>query len=210
MKLNRLFYLLAIMLCFSYATSCSEDNDDNLPVQQAFLNESNYSYEGDMQRQYLNVQIADVQIEIDSLQAIIDNGQGSAETEADLEEALLTKSLLTDQLERIRPRPIGGVPLPPPPPPCPTTGTCMPINLDYIVCDIDVATLNVYIYNNQEILVGSTENSELQPVPGFEAETQFQNIDLNPDYTGDVFIVVNKTDTEGIETSYQINGYIRP
>ncbi|KFB00510.1 hypothetical protein IA57_08495 [Mangrovimonas yunxiaonensis] len=208
MKSTKSFYLTILVSCF-IMLSC-DDNVNEVPNTENILTEENYIYESSMYKQYLNTEISYIEEEIATLQAIIDNNEGNEETQANLEAAQEELIVLNSIIATLKPMPIGGVPIPPPPPPCPTImSTCIPIDVNYIVCDSNYTSLTVNVFSNAEVLLGSTTNSALAPLPNFGAETSYQPLTLEQGYVGDAFIEIIKVNTEGVTTAYQVQAYIR-
>ncbi|WP_461532900.1 hypothetical protein [Sinomicrobium sp.] len=202
------FYLFAVLCCALFTLSCSDDDKNNKGSD--LLTTENYAYEGDIYKQYLTEALIDVEKEINALQDIIDNNQGNAQVEEDLEAALEQQSAMNAELEGIAD--LAGIiirvfPIPRPPNPCKETGSCFTPNLKYIVFSDKLRSLEVKIYDEDGQLLAITDKEELSPLPGVN-ELQYQKIELDKEYTGPITLDITRIDTQNKVTNYQTQGNI--
>jgi hypothetical protein len=196
------FLILLILSVFIY--SCDEDDNDNSEV---VLTESNYIYEGDIYKQFLTDEITVVEEEIVILQDIIDNGQGDNQTQIDLGIALQQREELNTKLSDIVDLvSFGIIPFPPLPQPCPQISTCFPIDINFIATLESTTALQINIFDDQNQLIASS-NPTLIPLPNHIGEVKYQNI-LVLQYTGEISIEVEKTDSLGNTIVYETRGFI--
>ncbi len=211
MKHFNLFYFLILLSSLTLITSCEDEDDTNTTNPEVVLTESNYIYESNMYKQYLEDQQESLQIEIDYLQGIIDNNQGTQETIDQLNAAQEQYASNEEVIGLLPSFPIGGVPIPPPPPPC-SVATCIPIDeFSFFVCDAIIEELQITIYTSPEEQLISTGNTELQILPNSDEQTKYLTLSLSElGYTGSVLVQVNKTTVSGEQMSYTVEGYLRP
>jgi hypothetical protein len=194
-------YVTLLLIAF-IAFACNNDDDNN---DESFLTANNYISENNFYSFYLESEISLLQVEIDSLQAVIDDMQGDATTQTNLDNANQEQGLLNADYANLvlKGNPI---PLPPPPPPCPDSNTCFPIDALYLITLNTNNSLEINIFDEQNVLLGSTDNVQLSPLPGFNSEFSYQSILLNQ-YSGPVTIMVEKLDAQNNPIMYSIAGY---
>lgn len=198
-------HYIALLLLAFLSFSCDNDDDNNNDNDIEFLTANNYISENNFYSFHLESEISLLQVEIDSLQAVIDNNQGDATTQTNLDNANQEQSLLNTEFANlvVKGNPI---PLPPPPPPCPNSYTCFPIDALYLVTLSTNSNLEVTIYDDQNVLLGSTADLQLNALPGYNSDFNYQSIQLSP-YTGPVTISVEKLDVQNNLIIYSIPGY---
>ena len=195
---------LIVLLLSVFIFACEEDDNQN---NEVVLTNSNYIYEGDIYKQYLNDELTAVEEEIIILQDIIDNGQGDNQTQIDLNAAQQERNNLIENINSIIDLvSFGVIPPLPPPSPCPQIATCYPIDINFIATIESTTALQVNIYDDQNQLIASS-NPNLMPLPNHVGQVKYQNI-LVLQYVGEVSIEVEKTDNLDNTIVYETRGYI--
>lgn len=194
--------LLLTLLIGTTLVSCNhffDHSDDDNPNPDINLTATNNLYEGDLYKLYLVAEIESTQTEFDSLQAVIDNNQGTQET-IQLRDAaaaelvnLNTMSIIQDAAEasaQVVPR----VPVPRPVPPLPcTSGACIPNVLEHITITPDIRSLFIEFKNPQTLeVIASATIDQFSPLPQYNNLVSAVPINFNG-YTGSVLITVERT-----------------
>ncbi len=204
-KTLALFILLFTNLSFF---SCNDDD-----TSQTKLTNENNLYEGDLYSWYLDDEIIKTQTNINTLQDIIENKQGTQETQMQLDEAIAyleTLNLSADTQEKTaitinrvprRPRPI-------PPTPC-ISGTCYPIpalDLIHLTITSDIENISVIIRDAQTqtiVTSVSTNENQFAQIDEFNSLVSAAKLNLNG-YVGLANIEVTRISNNNASTSYNM------
>lgn len=193
--------LIAVTLLM--LTSCIKNyiNDHPHNDDKVVFTETNYAYEPELYKQYLQIELKIAVERRDFLQGVIANGQG---TKKDIEE----RDALNERIEYLNPElesalsNIENLVLAKPIP-CPeSTGfdLCYP-NLDKLVFPRNREILGFIVLTENQEEIHNINKSEQLGVPGLENFATYQNIDLEG-YKGKLNFVVTRKDLNGEEITY--------
>lgn len=193
------------LLCFTNL-SC-EDKDDNVIVNEEPLTSTNYIYEGDLRKFYLQTEIAYLENQIEIWNAVTPNDPDYQNAQEEI--FLAIAEIETNKLE------ITGIANPSaifvikPPilPPVPVPSPCNCLNVYNTARNIvllpNTENISITIMSNtDESLIASTNSDvKLQTIPNTGNKGKYQPfIPEKPNFTGEAFIIV-----ETNNHSYTIN-----
>ena len=203
----KLFKFIIPLFSFIFIFISCKSDDDNTSPNELNITEENTLFEGHWYSIYLDNEVDEVEVEIDSLQAIIDD-QGtqteqstldaydSANTRrAELKLELAAQNNINTDLS-ISNLAIGKVF--PPLPPC----LCAPVGTDYYIVNDAVKKLKITFIDANEELIGSFNS--LSPIPDSAGGLQYSSVNLFG-YVGLMTMQVEKEDSNGQTISYEIN-----
>lgn len=196
--------ILLLCLPLLLYVACHEDDDgDN---GQVVLTDDNFIYEGDLHTFYLERRLDTVQLVIDSLQTVIDNNQGDAKTQLELDHATQQKDTIVDGIAsipegsfylKVRPRPKG---------PCDPVVTCfpLPMNLEYLIL---VAQMDreVTILNAQNQIIGKSP-TKAAPLLGYIDQFSYKSMNILQGQAND--LVTIKVADLSTNTSYEVQAFL--
>lgn len=193
--MNKKLQLSALFLSVLFI-ACGNDDDNN--ENKITLTENNYFYEGELYSQYLTIEIEELDETIAELEDIIENQQGDEDTQAQLDEAIQLRANIKAEVADIVSIKVGGII--PPMPPCPV-GNCIPLpDLQYILTPQNVKSLQVELFTEDDVLIGSSNSSLYAFAPDDDFKYQEMNI-LDNSYDGLITIKIKRT-IGNIETTY--------
>ncbi len=206
-KYYKIKFIIPLFIFTYIFTSCSKDDDNNSKIDELNITEENTLFEGHWYAIHLNNELDEVQIEIDSLQTIIDDfgvqtpqstldafDQATTE-QSELNVELTAQNSLNTNLSSNNAA-IGKIF--PPIPPC----LCAPVGTDYFMVTGAVKKLKVTFLNANGALIGSFDS--LDPIPDYTDNLQYSTINLYK-YTGLMTMLVEKEGANGETISYQVN-----
>ena len=161
--------LALIALLFFNCDSGSNSSDDD------FLNGRNYVSENNLFITYLTSEIEEVQIEIDSLQMVIDEMSGDAVTVLNLNAAIAER----DNLESTRDRAflIGNPVALETSESCPEILTCITAEALYFVTPNASFDFDILILNDQSDIISDTSGMPINDLPGVN-DFKYQEINM--------------------------------
>jgi len=184
-------------------TSCIKNYINEHPNndEKVVFTETNYAYEPELYKQYLQIELDGAVERRDFLQEVIDIGQG---TKKDIEE----RDTLNERIEYLNlelESAVGNIEnlVLAKPIPCPeSTGfdLCYP-NLDKLVFPRNREILGLLVLTENQEEVHNIKESEQLGVPGLENFATYQNIDLEG-YNGKLNFIVTRKDLNGDEITY--------
>lgn len=151
--------LLVALLSLS-VVSCIKDHYGHPDDKDLVLTESNYFYSDDFKTTFYEIEVEKLNDEIKELDAIIDAGQGTEETQEKLDTAKANRLALSNELIEIaglreavyRRRP-------PLPGPCPKNGNCDWPGIQYIAIPTGLEFYELVIFDANGGFLGSTQGS---------------------------------------------------
>ena len=178
----------ALLLVSFLIFNCSSDSGGGDDI----LNGRNYISENDFCIYYLSAEIEIYQTEIDSLQLVIDNMMGDAETTELLDQATTDRDELVAEREQIY---LSGNPVPinTPPDSCPEVLTCFTSDAIYMVTANFFSELDIIIYDEDFNTLADTYEEPLDDLPGVN-DYKYKPIAITP-HTGPVILSVSKLNT---------------
>lgn len=205
---SKIFKFIIPILAFIFIfTSCNGD-DDNNDNNGLDLNSENTIFEGHWYAIYLSNELEEVGVEIDSLQAIIDDFgvqtpqstldafDEANDTQADLNTDLTAQNAVNANLlgngDKSIIKDLGPIP------PC----LCAPVGTENFVVTNEIESIKVTFLDNSGGLIGSFES--LNPVPDSEDNLKVVPVNLFGQ-TESVSMKVEKKDSNGKNTTYQVD-----
>jgi hypothetical protein len=186
-------FLILIMLS-TLIFSC--ESDDN----EIRFSKDNSLYIGTLYKIYLTDELESIAQTITTLQAIIDNNQGTPEIEQQLAEAIQEQDNLNVNFNSIV-----GFDILPPLPPCPgQNNECLlPPGFNYVIDTAGAIFYEINIFNQQNQLIGNTV-SQSKPLPNFEGEFVFKEFNFLNQFSGSVIVKVKMTDASNNTIEFEI------
>jgi hypothetical protein len=186
--------IMILFILSSLAFTC-EDDEDTIN----FTGENSLNI-GDIYEVYLTDELESIAQTITDLQAIIDNNQGTAETEQQLADATLKQEYFNTEFNSIKKFEIIRPPLP-----CPgQDNECnLPALLEYIIAHETTSFYEISIFDSQNQLIGKT-NSQSNPIADTGGSFTFKEFDFTSQYSGLVTIKVDMLDSLGNLISFEI------
>lgn len=178
--------LLAVACCF-FLTSCVKDFQGSGGQDEVVLTEENFLYEGDLERIYLNEEIAVLENKI-------------KDTSGDEQEALLKqrdelKQRISEiiDLGSIGIDIIGPCDLP--------NGKCVPVRLGYLVSSTKISEMLTVV----STLDGKKDlaSAELSPLVEYGSEVQYTRLPV-AEFGDQIIVKIAKKDINGQETFYSV------
>ena len=199
MRTKHIGLILITLLFFNCDSDSSNGGSDD-----GILTGSNYISENNLFISYLTSELELIQVEIDSLQNVIDTMSGDAETQDHLDDALAGKDFLTTERDRIY---LSGNPvvLNPPSGTCPDELTCISSGAIYVVSSNEYNTLDLYISDDEDNIIADSIDNPFIDLPGVN-DFRYQEITIDS-YTGPITITVGKFDSNMNLIEYTVTGY---
>lgn len=152
--------LLVLLALFVVATSCIKEHYGHPDDKDLVLTESNYFYSDDFKTQFLELEVAELDDEIKELEAIIQAGQGTEETQKQLDTAKANRLALSNELAAIADYREGVYKRRPPlPGPCPKDGNCDWPGIQYIAVPSGLEFYELVIFDANGGYLGGTQGS---------------------------------------------------
>ena len=190
-----------LLLCsFIFLSACNKGDDDH---GQVILTNTNFVYEADLHKIYLDSTIVQVSATIDSLQGIIDNNQGDEQTQMLLDEKRQQRSELKSERESIIDpsqyalKIIGPIP---PLPPC----FCIIPTFSYLVVPPDGLARKMTIFDLEGNVIGASSGVSI-PISQNGGAAAYQEVIFDqPNFSGAIKIAVD-TESKIYESFYTLN-----
>lgn len=187
--MNKKIQLSALFLSVLFI-SCGNDDDNDNNDNEITFTENNYFYEGELYSQYLTNEVEELDETIAELEDIIENQQGTEETQAQLDEAIQLRDNINIEIEAV-PSTEARIILPPRPP-CPV-GSCIPLpELQYVLTPQNVSLLQIELFTANDVLIGSSSSSLNVFAPDDDFKYQEMNITDNT-YEGLITVKIKRT-----------------
>ncbi|QCX39723.1 hypothetical protein FF125_15190 [Aureibaculum algae] len=195
MKKHRL--KLTLLLLVVLVISCTEGGTmDGVKIE---LTSKNYVDVALIETNYYKGKIADVQVELDSLQNILDAGQGDSKTQLAFDSAIELEQSLNSSLNDVKS--VVGIDIEPdwpiPPNPCILGNICLPDGIRFIVAPRVSNIKFVGIYNTKGELIDGSKG-ELSPMPGYEDKIIYKEVNFGK-FKGDIFIRMETIEGNSLE-----------
>jgi hypothetical protein len=198
--------LLIVLVSFSL-TSCVKDYIGHGPKKIKLTAENNM-YEGDLYKTYLDTEILIVDGQIAELNEIIGNGQGTEQTQKNLDAANAHRdmlkqessfTLLPDYLFRRIPRPQ---------PPCPNPQNCDFLGFDFITSLTGTQLESILITDANGTEIGGTTGNQ-NSLRGTGGRAVADDFKIDSQYTGAIFVKVVTSDKERMTDTYTFESFIQ-
>lgn len=192
MKIKKLFFCLIIATTFSACSKLPYGDGSEVSKEKIVLTSENYLYEGDLERIYLNEEIAAIDVKLDNLK------KGKTNKGDEREELLKVRAQLKNRIAEIIDLSSVGKNFPVP---CNVVGKCVPVRLGYFVVSTQVSDIAVVV----STLDGKKKlaSAELSPLPGFESKLQVISLPVS-DLGKQIEIQITKNDQKGMTTEYAV------
>lgn len=196
--------ILVILTLFVFLTGCVKEyiNNHSNNDDEVTFTATNYAYEPQLYEQYLQNELQVTSAKLDSVNAIINNNQGSDIDFAERDNLNEQLNYLSDEQkgalstieDLVLDKPI----------PCPdeTVGfiLCYP-DLDKLVIPNSNGLRSLIIFDEDDNEVHTIDDGEFNEVPGLENFASYQNLALEEN-TGQLTFVVVREDLNGEEIEY--------
>lgn len=201
---TKLFYGIALCVLFS---SCIKDYIGH-GSDKIKLTAENNIYEGDLYKAYIEGEILMVDAEIDALNKIIENGQGTDQTLTKLEAANKKRdqlkqetsfSLVPDFLLRRIPRPR---------PPCPNPQNCDFFGFDFVTSLSESQLRSISILDEEGNDIGGTTENQ-NTLPGTRNRATVDDFKIDEGYFGPITIKVITDSKERFTNIYTFSSFIQ-
>ena len=193
-------YVVLLLLSFIMFTNISCDEDDNNnnddDDQQVEFTSTNYIYEGDLRKYYLETENTRLSDSIAVWQQIPDSDPGYNDAQESIVEANAETASNNQESESIVSPTNAFIiinPIPPLPPPSP----CMCLDIYNIIDKFvlqqgtDQMDLTITSIADQSILVSTNANSQLNIIPNTDNLGRYQSLELSQDgFTGEAMVTV--------------------
>lgn len=202
--MNKKLQLSVLFLSILFI-ACGNDDDNN--EKEVTITENNYFYEGELYSQHLTNKVEELDETIAELEDIIENQQGDENTQEQLDEAVQLRDNLKVEIADIVSIKGGGII--PPMPPCPVN-VCIPLlNLQYVLTPQNVTLLQVELFTEDDVLIGSSSSSFNVFTPDNDFKYQEMNI-LDNSYEGSITVKITRTigDVQTTYTAFAENSVI--
>lgn len=187
--------LLCLLLITTVFTACSKlpyGDGGGKYQEKIVLTSENYLFEGDVERTYLEEEIAAIDLKLE-------NWKIEKTSKVDEREELLeARAELKNRLSQIVDLSSLGLDFPIP---CDIVGKCVPVRLGYLVVGMQFTKMDAVV----RTLDGKKElsSASLSPLPGFESKLQFLRLPVE-DFGKEIEIQIAKRDLKGIVTEYTV------
>lgn len=191
-KILVLFTLSFLSLSF---ISCSEDDDNNNNPDQVEFTSTNYIYEGDLRKYYLEARNTELELQITAWDQVSPNDPGYAAAQANIVEAYNEiDSNNQESLSIASPNDAFFIinPIPPLPPPLP----CLCLDVYNSVANIvfqsgnDVGNITITSEADQSTLVNTNANTQMHTIPETNGLGRYQSFNFPNNFTGQATITV--------------------
>ncbi|WP_405413035.1 hypothetical protein [Maribacter sp. Asnod1-A12] len=195
------FTLLLISSCIKDYTGTIKDSTDEI------LTKTNFSYEGDMFKFYLELEIENLNEVISKLKTISPNDAGYDQAQKELLEAKAQQVTYNEQVAAIIDIDEVGLKIGPviPRPPC----NCFSLqnSLEYVLILKGDNIKNISVFDiNGKIL--SSSIPEFSPLPEYNNQLLYATYKDLQNIKGEVVIQISKIDNYGDLIDYSFSGYI--
>lgn len=167
------------------------------------ITEDNYLYEGDLYKEYLNLETQKNYIQIEALEKLRKTRPLDDQEKKDLDNAqtnlLSLKAEFNDIID------IVGIRIPKPKPPCPNPTNCDFVNLDYLFISDDVMEINIQAYDTKDNLV-QIEFGEFSPYPNPDSPARLSSFKMGSYAKEGLLIKVKVLKADETVREYFIDG----
>ncbi|MBD0777362.1 hypothetical protein HPE56_06125 [Maribacter sp. ANRC-HE7] len=201
--------LLIIVIFLSLlTTSCVKDYTGNAgDSEDVVLTETNFSYEGDMFKFYLNSEIENLNEDISKLKKISPKDPGYNQAQKDIIEAEIQQDKFKKQIAGIIDLSEVGLKIGPdiPRPPCNCLG--LRNSLEYMLILEGENIKNISLLDTNGKVLSSTA-PKFTPFPEYNDQLLYTQFIVFQKIKGEVLINISKLDDQGNLLDYSFKGYV--
>lgn len=192
-------YLVLVLLSFIMFTSvsCKEDDNNNNDEQEVEFSSTNYIYEGDLRKYYLETENTRLSNNIELWQQIPDSDPGYNDAQASIAEATAEIESNNQETESIILPGDAFIIINPTFPPIPLPSPCLCLDvyntIDHFVFQSanDIGSITITSVADQSTLTSTNANTQINTIPNTNDLGRYQSFQLLPDgFTGQATIMV--------------------
>lgn len=203
--------IILLLTFFLILSSCIKDFHGHPDDQNGILTETNYFYSDDFKTQFLEIQIAELDVEIKELTAIVEEGQADDLTKERLELAKEEREDASNQTVAISVnRDLVFKRRPPIPGPCPKIENCFPTVQYFAVPSVNqIDSFECIVRDVDGIIIGRTDGElvDIENVDGLLKSVVF--LFDKPDYEGAIQIHITEKLADNEEIfEYTLDSFI--
>ena len=198
------FTLLLVVLLGT--SSCVTDfigNPTSKSENKIEITQDNYLYEGDLYKEYLNLETKKNYIQIEALEKLSKTRPLDDQEKKDLDSAytnlLSLKAEFNDIID------IVGIRIPKPKPPCPNPTNCDFVNLEYLFISDDVMEITMQAYDTKDDLV-QIDLGEFSSYPNPDSPARLSSFKIGSYAKGGLLIKVQVLKADETIREYFIDG----
>lgn len=200
---------LTLIVLYFLVFACKDNA--NLPSNENEITATNYTYEGDLYRFYLESEITTLEEDIDLWEQLGPNDPGYDEAQTNITSAQEEIATYNNIIENTNTSALIVLPIPPPPPP-PVPCICHSFfkGLNQILTNNDISQITATLTDlNNNIIFSTEQGNQGSVINGFEQELlSFPFVTNDASFTGEGTLSITKTLNDDSSVSYAIHVYL--